>query len=179
MAEIYIYGAYLPQQIKELHKPNIGFHIIGAVKDVKAPFNKHKINLVPLRFGAGIKGKILEGFVYGCPHITTAIGKEGMDYTMNWPGKVANESLEFAQKAVSLYHDEFNWQILKSEGYKFIDQFFERSIHEIKYLDSLSKTLNNLADHRVKNFMGSLLKEQQFQASKYMSLWITEKNKNT
>jgi hypothetical protein len=102
-----------------------------------------------------------------------------MDYTMNWPGKVANESLEFAQKAVSLYHDEFNWQILKSEGYKFIDQFFERSIHEIKYLDSLSKTLNNLADHRVKNFMGSLLKEQQFQASKYMSLWITEKNKNT
>ena len=179
LAEIYIYGAYLPQQIKELHKPNIGFHIIGAVKDVKAPFNKHKINLVPLRFGAGIKGKILEGFVYGCPHITTAIGKEGMDYTMDWPGKVANESLEFAQKAVSLYHDEFNWQILKSEGYKFIDQFFERSIREIKYLDSLSKTLNNLADHRVKNFMGSLLKEQQFQASKYMSLWITEKNKNT
>ena len=98
---------------------------------------------------------------------------------MNWPGKVADESLEFAQKAVSLYHDEFNWQILKSEGYKFIDQFFERSIHEIKYLDSLSKTLNNLAAHRAKNFMGSLLQEQQFQASKYMSLWITEKNKNT
>ena len=179
LAEIYIYGAYLPQQIKELHKPNIGFHIVGPVIDVKEPFTKHRVNLVPLRFGAGIKGKILEGFVYGCPHITTSIGKEGMDYTMKWPGKIANETEEFAQKAVSLYHDESNWQILKSEGYKFIDQSFERSIYEIKCFDGLSQTLNNLEGHRAKNFMGSLLQEQQFQASKYMSLWITEKNKNT
>ena len=179
LADIYIYGAYLPQQIQELHKPNIGFHIIGEVKDVKTPFTKHRVNLVPLRFGAGIKGKILEGFVYGCPHITTSIGKEGMDYTGNWPGKVAHKSVEFAQMAVTLYQDKVQWQTLKSEGYELIDQSFERSVYEIKFLECLTQISNSLAEHRGKNFIGMLLQEQQFQASKYMSLWITEKNKNT
>jgi hypothetical protein len=179
LADIYIYGAYLPQQIQELHKPNIGFHIIGEVKDVKTPFTKHRVNLVPLRFGAGIKGKILEGFVYGCPHITTSIGKEGMDYTGNWPGKVAHKSAEFAQMAVALYQDKVQWQTLKSEGYELIDQSFERSVYEIKFLECLTQISNSLAEHRGKNFIGMLLQEQQFQASKYMSLWITEKNKNT
>lgn len=179
LAEIYIYGAYLPQKIFKLHKPNIGFHIIGQVKDVKTPFTKHRVNLVPLRFGAGIKGKILEGFVYGCPHITTSTGKEGMDYTVNWPGEVANESKEFAQMSVTIYQDKAQWKKLKSEGYKLIDQSFERSVYEIKLFEYLTQISNCLADHRINNFMGSLLQEQQFQASKYMSLWITEKNKNT
>jgi len=179
LAEISVYGAYLSQQIQELHKPNIGFHIIGEVKDVKTPFTKHRVNLVPLRFGAGIKGKILEGFVYGCPHITTSIGKEGMDYTGNWPGKVAHKSAEFAQMAVALYQDKVQWQTLKSEGYELIDQSFERSVYEIKFLECLTQISNSLAEHRGKNFIGMLLQEQQFQASKYMSLWITEKNKNT
>lgn len=179
LAEISVYGAYLSQQIQELHKPNIGFHIIGEVKDVKTPFTKHRVNLVPLRFGAGIKGKILEGFVYGCPHITTSIGKEGMDYNGNWPGKVAHKSAEFAQMAVALYQDKVQWQTLKSEGYELIDQSFERSVYEIKFLECLTQISNSLAEHRGKNFIGMLLQEQQFQASKYMSLWITEKNKNT
>ena len=179
LADIYIYGAYLPQQIHELHKPNIGFHILGEVKDVKTPFTRHRINLVPLRFGAGIKGKILEGLIYGCPHITTSIGKEGMDYTVNWPGKVANKSAEFAQMSVALYQDKAQWEKLNNEGYKLIDQSFERSIYKIKFLEYLTQISNSLEDHRGKNFMGSLLQEQQFQASKYMSLWITEKNKNT
>lgn len=179
LAEIYIYGAYLPQKIFKLHKPNIGFHIIGQVKDVKTPFTKHRVNLAPLRFGAGIKGKILEGFIYGCPHITTSTGKEGMDYTVNWPGEVANESKEFAQMSVTIYQDKAQWKKLKSEGYKLIDQSFERSVYEIKLFEYLTQISNCLADHRINNFMGSLLQEQQFQASKYMSLWITEKNKNT
>jgi len=98
---------------------------------------------------------------------------------VNWPGKVANKSTEFAQMSVALYQDKAQWEKLNNEGYKLIDQSFERSIYKIKFLEYLTQISNSLEDHRGKNFMGSLLQEQQFQASKYMSLWITEKNKNT
>jgi hypothetical protein len=92
---------------------------------------------------------------------------------------VAHKSAEFAQMAVALYQDKVQWQTLKSEGYELIDQSFERSVYEIKFLECLTQISNSLAEHRGKNFIGLLLQEQQFQASKYMSLWITEKNKNT
>lgn len=177
--QLYIYGAYLPQQVNQWHKPAIGFHIMGQVENVKTPYTKHRVNLAPLRFGAGIKGKLLESFVYGCPSVTTAIGKEGMDYQSEWPGDIGNSIEEFSEKAAKLYHNEKKWLSIRNQGFLHIDQYFERSQYEAAIKNTIVDLLKNLKNHRASNFIGALLQQQGFQASKYLSLWITEKNKNT
>jgi O-antigen biosynthesis protein len=60
-AEVDIYGAYPPKEMMDLTSSEEGFHVRGPVKDHMSMFKKYRINLAPLRFGAGIKGKISDG----------------------------------------------------------------------------------------------------------------------
>jgi len=177
-ATLEIYGAYLPQHILQLDNPKKGFYIKGHISKVAYAMEKARVNLVPLRFGAGIKGKILEGFRYGVPHITTPIGVEGMQYNEFWPGLIAQETSAFAQKAIQLYQDKNLWEEKRQLGYAYINYFYATELHRNTFLESIKILLANIETHRSQNFIGNMLSQQAFQASKYLSLWITEKNKN-
>ncbi|MEL6485507.1 MAG: glycosyltransferase family 4 protein, partial [Bacteroidota bacterium] len=62
-----IYGAYLPQKVKQLHNPKIGFEVLGWCEELEDAIQKARICLVPLRFGAGIKGKVVDALRNGTP----------------------------------------------------------------------------------------------------------------
>jgi glycosyltransferase involved in cell wall biosynthesis len=62
-----------------------------------------------LRFGAGIKGKLLEAMQCGTPSITTGIGAESMQGYLPWNEFVADDPDVFAKKAVQLYQDKSCW----------------------------------------------------------------------
>jgi len=79
----FIIGNNTPKEIKNLASKNI--NVLGSLpdKDLKNLYLKSRISIAPLRFGAGIKGKIIEAIYYQIPIVTTSIGGEGLDNSSN------------------------------------------------------------------------------------------------
>ena len=174
--EIHIYGAYSNQQIHQLHNKKEGFIIKGFAENAKEVVEKAKVVLAPLRFGAGIKGKLTEAMICGTPSITTSIGAEGMHNFLSWNGFIEDDFSEFSTKAIQLYSDEKIWKNAQKKGVEIINQIYDKEKLEQPFINQLNEIQDNLETHRTQNFLGSLLQHQTLQATKYMSKWIEEKN---
>ncbi|CAI5996551.1 unnamed protein product [Closterium sp. NIES-64] len=77
MAECHVYGSYVTATISSLHDPSSGFIIRGHAPSLHM-LASYRVLLAPLRYGAGIKGKVLDSWRHGTPVVTTPIGAEGM-----------------------------------------------------------------------------------------------------
>ncbi|MFS4455446.1 glycosyltransferase [Maribacter sp. 2304DJ31-5] len=174
---LYIYGAYLPQQIVELHGPAEGFYIKGRIKDLKTVMQKARVCLAPLRYGAGIKGKLLQAMQFGTPSVTTTIGAEGMHDRLSWNGSIVDDPKEFAQAAVQLYSDKTSWEMAQKAGVPLINTIYSKIRLKKGLLNRINQLQNNLQEHRIQNFTGSMLQHQTLLSTKYMGKWIAEKNK--
>ncbi|WP_272150099.1 glycosyltransferase [Tenacibaculum aiptasiae] len=177
-AEIHIYGAYATQQIKQLNKPQEGFLVKGFADDAIEVISKARVVLAPIRFGAGIKGKLTEAMITGTPSVTTVIGAEGMHENLPWNGFIESNLDEFSNKAVLLYSDQKVWRESQKKGVEIINQIYDKEKIILPFLNRIAEIQKNLNAHRSQNFLGSLLQHQMLQATKYMSKWIEEKNKN-
>jgi glycosyltransferase involved in cell wall biosynthesis len=177
-AEMHIYGAYPSQQIQQLHNQKEGFIIKGFVQNGKEVISNAKVVLAPIRFGAGIKGKLTEAMVCGTPSVTTKIGAEGMHSTLPWNGFVATNFNEFVKDAIQLYTNKNLWEQSRNNGIKIINQLYDTKRLSLPFLARIEELKLNLNRHRTENFIGSLLHHQTLRSTKYMSKWIEEKNKN-
>ena len=175
--EIHIYGAYLPQQVKEMHHPKEGFYIKGWAENIDDILKNAKVVLAPLQFGAGIKGKLLDAMRMGTPSVTTSIGAEGMHGQLDWNGAISDNWPEFSKAAVELYQNKELWETAQDQGFKLTQKLYKKTILESQLKNELEQLQNNLALHRGQNFIGKLLHHQTMAGTKYMSKWIEEKNK--
>ncbi|PQB08329.1 glycosyltransferase [Polaribacter filamentus] len=175
-AEIHIYGAYANQQIHQLHNKKEGFIIKGFAENAKEVVEKAKVVLAPLRFGAGIKGKLTEAMICGAPSITTSIGAEGMHNFLPWNGFIEDDFSAFSTRAIQLFSDEKIWKNVQKNGVQIINQIYDKEKLEQPFINQLNEIQDNLEMHRTQNFLGSLLQHQTLQATKYMSKWIESKN---
>ncbi|QCX00067.1 glycosyltransferase [Aggregatimonas sangjinii] len=172
-----IYGSYLPEAITQLHRPKEGFYIEGEAQNVVALMQSKRINLAPLRFGAGIKGKLMTGMLCGTPSITTLIGVEGMRGNLAWNGRIAATAEEFAAAAVALYGNPNEWEAAQNNGKILINTLFDAQALKRKLALKLEKLVVDIPAHRRQNFIGGLLQHQTMSSTMYMSKWITEKNR--
>lgn len=194
-AELHIYGAYPPKKATQLHNEKQGFLVKGWAKDVETVMANAKVLIAPLRFGAGIKGKLLDAMRCATPSITTWIGAEGiisnvqmLDTDENadarlWPGALCstrtselNAVQDYVDKAIALYNDENNWN-LASKMSKSALSSFENKQPDVPFIERMCDLQQTLDKHRSSLFMQSLLWHQTLTASKYMSQWIEAKNK--
>ena len=76
-ATMRVYGAYPTEAIKQLHRPKQGFFVEGFAPTVQGAMEDARVLLAPLRFGAGIKGKIVDAWQNGLPVVTTPVGARG------------------------------------------------------------------------------------------------------
>jgi glycosyltransferase involved in cell wall biosynthesis len=176
-AEIHIYGAYVNQQIQELHNKKEGFIVKGFAEDADEVVENAKVVLAPLNYGAGIKGKLTEAMLCGTPSVTTTIGVEGMAGNFPWNGFVADDFSDFALKAVELYTNKPVWEQAQLNGIDIINSIYSKEKNAPLFFSKIEDIQTNLEKHRTTNFLGSLLQHQTLQATKYMSKWIEEKNK--
>ena len=176
-AVLEVYGAYPSQKVLQLHQPKNGFYIMGRAEDANEVVKKAKVVLAPIRFGAGLKGKLLEAMQCGTPSVTTSVGSEAMHSDLSWNGFVEDNPAEFAKKAIKLYQDENLWKESQKNGIEIINKCYQTS----DYADSLISTVNALLEdsenHRLHNFMGNLLQHHAYKSTMYMSKWIEAKNK--
>ncbi|CDU01207.1 Putative glycosyltransferase [Vibrio coralliirubri] len=178
-AELHIYGSYPPPKATALHNPKTGFHIKGWAKDAQEVMEQARVCVAPLRFGAGIKGKLLDAMKLQTPNVTSEIGSEGMlpQGELQWPGAVADDIDEFVEQAVALYKDEEKWLKAQSQCHSILEAHYEQNQLGDKLIERLIALDSELESHRLDNFFGSMLKHHSMASTKYMSQWIAEKNK--
>jgi hypothetical protein len=176
-AVLQIYGAYPSQKVLQLHQPKQGFYIMGRADDAQEVVKNARVILVPLRFGAGIKGKLLEAMQCGTPSVTTTIGAESMCGDLPWNGFIADDVPIFAEKAVELYLDKNLWLKAQENGFEIIEKRYLKSVFADDFIQYVLKIQTHLKPHRLQNFMGTLLQHHTLTSTKYMSRWIEEKNK--
>ncbi len=176
-AELHIYGAYASQKVNELNNVKEGFLIKGRADDAMEVVKKAKICLAPLRFGAGIKGKLVEAMQCGTPSVTTDIGAEGMQGNFDWNGIIANSAQEIADASVKLYTDKVLWEKSQKNGIAIINNFYSKEKHGTKFIEQILFLQKNIISHRLKNFIGGMLMHHTIASTKYMSKWIEEKGR--
>ncbi|MGR4998737.1 glycosyltransferase [Vibrio coralliirubri] len=177
--ELHIYGSYPPPKATALHNPKTGFHIKGWAKDAQEVMEQARVCVAPLRFGAGIKGKLLDAMKLQTPNVTSEIGSEGMlpQGELQWPGAVADDIDAFVEQAVALYNDEEKWLKAQSQCHSILEAHYEQNQLGDKLIERLIALESELESHRLDNFFGSMLKHHSMASTKYMSQWIAEKNK--
>jgi len=176
-AILQIYGAYPSLKVLQLHKPTEGFHIMGRANDAQEIVRNARVVLAPLCFGAGIKGKLVEAMQCGTPSVTTTIGAESMCGDLPWNGFIADDVQVFADKAIELYQDKNLWLKAHENGFQIIEKRYLKSLFEEGLINHILNLQSHLKQHRLDNFMGTLLQHHTLTSTKYMSRWIEEKNK--
>lgn len=177
-ATIRIYGAYPSQKVFDLNNTKEGFLVLGRAESARQVISDARVLLATLRFGAGIKGKLLEAMQFGTPSVTTAIGAESINATFDWNGFVEDDPETIASKAVDLYTDEELWNQAQINGRIILENRFHIKDFETIFNERIEYLIQNLENHRKSNFIGALLSHHSMKSTEYMSRWIEEKNKN-
>ena len=175
--KLHIYGSYISQQFLEMHDEKTGFIVHGRAENALEVLGNARICLAPIRFGAGLKGKLAEAMLAGTPSVTTSIGAEAMHENLAWNGCIEDDFQNFTNATVRLYTDKNEWLKAQENGVSIINKLFSTGIEERIFIDKIHSLLENLEIHRQNNFFGALLMHQTINATKYMSRWIEEKNK--
>lgn len=176
-AVLNVYGAYPSQKVMQLDNKKEGFLIMGRAIDAQEVVKQARVVLAPLRFGAGIKGKLLEAMECGTPSITTSIGSESMHGDLPWNGFIMDGIADFVDRAVQLYQDKTIWLNAQQNGFEIINQRYSKGLFESDFRTKIEFLRSDLQQHRLNNFMGSILQHHTLKSTKYMSRWIEEKNK--
>lgn len=176
-ANLNIYGAYPSQKAQQLHNEKEGFLIKGRANNALEVIENARVLLAPLRFGAGIKGKLLEAMQVGTPSITTSIGSEGITNSNEWNGFVVDDLSDFCSKAFGLYSDNMTWDEMQLKSSDILLRKFSKKNYFLDFKLRISQLSSEILNHRTNNFIGNLLIQNQFASTKFMSKWIEEKNK--
>lgn len=105
--KVNIVGSYITEDIKVLASTR--FNLLGFVDNINVTLNAAKLFVAPLRFGAGIKGKIGQSLEHSLPLVTTDVGAEGFDFENQQEIMIANSAEEIAHKIVALYTNKALW----------------------------------------------------------------------
>ncbi len=178
LARLHIYGAFASQKVTDLHQPKERFFVHGHASNAEEVFYQHRMLLAPLRFGAGIKGKLILSMETGTPSITTSMGAEGISFDNQWNGAVKNNPIDFAHAAAFLYENESAWQNAQKIGFEILATSFHQNDFKWSFINKITESIQTLNFNRQENFVGQMLQHQSLQSTKYLSLWIQEKQKN-
>ena len=127
--------------------PDISFHVLGSkanvfhgidknvytkegIQDITEELSKYKVFVCPLRFGAGVKKKVIDAFMSKTPVVTTNVGIEGIEVRPEKDILVANRSQEFAGKVIELYQNESKWDRLSCNSYKKALRLYTKAVVE-------------------------------------------------
>ncbi|VAX00084.1 Glutamate synthase [NADPH] large chain [hydrothermal vent metagenome] len=181
-AQMHIYGSYPSEKAMQLNNKKENFLVMGWAEDVYQVMQKCRICLAPLRFGAGIKGKLIDAMLTGTASITSSIGAEAMhgnlDNQLPWNGIITDDPEYFAKSAVALYNNEAAWCAMQDNGIKIINRYYDKNKISEYLAQRITELLSSLTQSRLDNFYGTMLRHHSMKSTEYMSRWIEEKNKD-
>ena len=124
---LHIVGSPIIGAIKKIESDNIKLYGFLDDKDLLLLYKKCRIAIAPLRFGAGVKGKIIEAAYNQIPMITTSIGAEGLDKSIG-SFLVEDDALKMSKLICSLYNNYNKLKEISDSGINFIKKYFTPEI---------------------------------------------------
>lgn len=109
-----VVGEEPPESVVSLQSTYV--EILGWVPSLEPILGKVRVNVAPLRFGAGVKGKISQALSIGLPTVTTSIGAEGMGLVHNYDVLIGDDPKSFADGVCGLLVDDQFWMSISSTG---------------------------------------------------------------
>lgn len=119
---VHIVGSHPPQEVLDLASD--GVNVTGYVPDISGFFNQCRLSVAPLRYGAGVKGKVNMSMAYGLPVAATTMAAEGMFLKDGEDVLIGDDAREFASAVVRLYTDRELWQRISQRGLENLTNHF-------------------------------------------------------
>lgn len=123
-----------------------GVRVLGYVPDIEPVFARARVSVAPLRFGAGINGKIGEALAHGLPVVTTALGAAGLGLRDGEEALIADSPEDLAAATVRLYTDASLWRELSDEGYEHVERNFSPRVVRKVVNDSVRSLLGHFEE---------------------------------
>lgn len=120
----YVIGANPPKDVKRWVEKFPEVQVTGYVEDLRPYFEKVRLSIAPLRYGAGVKGKINSSMSFGVPVVTTTIGAEGMHLVHGQNAMIADDAQGLASAVVELHESADLWQNIVQAGFRNIQELF-------------------------------------------------------
>ena len=120
--QFYIIGTNPPEEVKALASYNV--IVTGFVKELEPLLDTIRLAVVPLRYGAGIKGKIGTTLSLGLPSVATPLAAEGMELVDGENIILAEGDERFSQAVIEMYHDRERWNTISANGIQYVKNNF-------------------------------------------------------
>ena len=115
-------GSNVPPVVKALDGPSV--RVTGWVEELLPLYRSSRVGIAPLRYGAGVKGKVGEALSLGLPMAMTSIAAEGMHIQDGVTGMVSDDPAGLADRIVQLMADDDLWRRLSARGRELISERF-------------------------------------------------------
>jgi len=123
----HIYGSDMELMRKSLEDlQGVGVVVEGSVREVSDAFDRHRVFVAPMRFGAGIKGKVVMALCNGIPTVLTAVAAEGTNARDHQEVILAETPAEFAKAVVELHENASFWESTSEAALRFGRTTFSR-----------------------------------------------------
>jgi O-antigen biosynthesis protein len=120
-----IVGSRMPESLRALEGP--GIELLGFVEDITPLLRDSRLSIAPLRYGAGVKGKINQAMAWGLPVVATGVAVEGMNLVSGEDVVLGDSASAFAAAVVALYRDPALWARVAAGGRQNVEQHFSRA----------------------------------------------------
>jgi len=178
-AVMHVYGSAARERHLAEHDPGAGFLVHGYAPSMEEALLRSRVLLAPLRYGAGIKGKIADAFAHGLPVATTPIGAEGMlrrGRQAPWGGSFeAQDATELAEAAVQLHEDRHVWQAASTAGQRLVEERFAAGAVEDAMVGALERRVEGLWRSREEDVWQSVLQREESRSTEFMARYIEAK----
>jgi GT2 family glycosyltransferase/glycosyltransferase involved in cell wall biosynthesis len=118
----HVIGSNVPDAIRALADEHVIVH--GYIEDITPYMDGCRVSVAPLRYGAGVKGKVNLAMSYGLPVVATTIAVEGMHVNAGTDVLVGDDAARFAAMVVLVYRDEVLWSTLSANGLANVERHF-------------------------------------------------------
>ncbi len=115
-ATFHIIGSRLLDEVRALDSESARVRVHGFVEDLAPFLDGCRLSVAPLRYGAGVKGKVNQSMAHGQPVVATPMAVEGMHIREGEDVMVATTPAEFADAVVRVYQDQVLWEQLSRNG---------------------------------------------------------------
>jgi glycosyltransferase involved in cell wall biosynthesis len=133
----YLVGSKVPPDVTALETEHL--KVLGFVPDLTPFLNRLRCTVAPLRYGAGLKGKILESFAHGLPCVMSEMAAEGVNLPAELQWLITRTPAEFAEKLVAVHDDELLNTQLAADGLEFVRRHYSDEATQRTLAEAITK----------------------------------------
>ena len=142
-AETWVIGSRMPDKLKRWGESQ-GLQMLGFVEDLVPYYEQCKLAIAPLRYGAGVKGKVNQALSYGVPVVGSPVALEGMGLENGRDAMSAATPEAFAQAMAAVYGDEQLWLSLSENGRASLRGRFTPDVARLALREALGPLLSEV-----------------------------------